>query len=136
MMQAVGCGRRSHPVSLQRGPRAELWGVEAADTSSHQLPDCLRVCPCAESHLPEVRLLLGVQLLLTGQGVGVGVGGHRGLNVSAQRGSARMSGPCPQLPTMLDESSTVLLLSYSVLFPRASFNWCSSLINTLHPNLS
>lgn len=62
---------QSHPVSLQRGPRAELWGVESADASGHQLPDSLRVCP-VQSHLPEVRLLLGAQLLLTGQGVGTG----------------------------------------------------------------
>ena len=32
---------QSHPVSLQRGPRAQLWGVGLAGGSGHQLPQGL-----------------------------------------------------------------------------------------------
>ena len=32
---------QSHPVSLQRGPHAELWGVGLAGGSGHQLPQGL-----------------------------------------------------------------------------------------------
>ena len=37
----------------------------------HAATSSLRVCP-VQLHLPEVRLLPGAQLLLTGQGVGIG----------------------------------------------------------------
>lgn len=32
---------QSHPVSLQRGPCPELWGLQSVAASSHQLPQGL-----------------------------------------------------------------------------------------------
>ena len=37
MMQAVGCGRRSHPVSLQRGPRANEIDISELEPGTYRL---------------------------------------------------------------------------------------------------
>lgn len=47
VIQAVGCGRHRVTQSLFKEGLALRCGVEAADASSHQLPDSLRVCPWA-----------------------------------------------------------------------------------------
>lgn len=118
--QVVGCGRRRVTQSLfKRGPRG--WGVEWGSEAPSCSSDSLRVCPLGSHTFLRVRLLLGARLLLTrARG---GELAFLSLNASAQRGTTQIVDLAPY--AMGWGAAQPCFSPSSVLFPRASFNWCS-----------